>query len=55
MDEPRKAHRYRLHRHTAVVTHVLGQQGGVPYELERSVCKTCGQELAVRPLKRAAA
>jgi hypothetical protein len=55
MDEPRKVHRYRLHRHSPVVTHVLGQQEGVPYELERCVCTTCGRELALRPLKRAAA
>ena len=55
MEEPRKVHRYRLHRHSAVVSHVLGEQGGVPYELERSVCMTCGRELALRPLKRAAA
>jgi hypothetical protein len=55
MDEPRKLHRPSFHRHTAVVTHVLGQRAGVPYEVERSVCKTCGEELAVRPLKRAAA
>lgn len=55
MDEARKGQRYRLHRHTAIVSHVVGRQAGVPYELERSVCKTCGRELALRPLKRAAA
>jgi hypothetical protein len=55
MEAARRVHRYRLHRHSAVVSHVLGEQGGVPYELERRVCKTCGLELALRPLRRAAA
>jgi NMD protein affecting ribosome stability and mRNA decay len=53
MNGPIQVQRYRLHRHRAVVSHVLGQRSGVPYELERSVCKTCGRELAVRPVKRA--
>ena len=55
MIEPFKVQRYRLHRHRAVVTHVLGQRSGVPYELERRVCETCGRELELRPVKRAAA
>ena len=54
MDET-KIHLRRLHRHRAIRSHVLGQRSGVPYELERSVCKTCGRELEVRPLRRAAA
>lgn len=45
----------RLHRHRAVTSHVVGQRDGVPYELERRVCATCGRELELRPLKRAAA
>ena len=44
-----------FHRHRPVVTHVLGQRGGIPYELERRVCETCGRELELRPLKRTAA
>ncbi len=47
--------RRRLHQHRAVTTVVLGQRAGVPYELERHVCRTCGRELGVRPLKRAVA
>jgi hypothetical protein len=54
MDET-KIHLRRLHRHRAVTSRVLGQRNGVPYELERSVCKTCGHELEVRRLRRAAA
>jgi ribosomal protein L37E len=45
----------RPHRHRAVTTHTLGQRGGVPYEVERTVCATCGQVLDERPLRRAAA
>ncbi len=44
-----------LHRHTAVVTHALGQQAGIPYEVERTVCSACQRILDERPLKRAAA
>jgi hypothetical protein len=47
--------RRALHKHRTVTTHVLGQRAGVPYELERRVCKTCGRELEVRRLRRAAA
>ena len=43
------------HRHTAVTTHALLQRDGVPYEVERVVCATCGRVLAERPLRRAAA
>jgi hypothetical protein len=55
MDEPIKMPRPRLHRHRAVTIHVVGQRGGVPYELERRVCETCGQELELRTLRRTAA
>jgi NMD protein affecting ribosome stability and mRNA decay len=55
MNNPVKVHARRLHRHRAVSEHVLGQRAGIPYELERNVCATCGRELSVRPLKRAAA
>jgi len=55
MIDETKIHLRLLHRHRAVTSHVLGQRNGVPYELERSVCKACGRELGVRPLRRAAA
>ena len=51
----RGPHRHGVHRHRAVVTHALGQRKGIPYELELRVCATCGEELEVKPLKRAAA
>lgn len=52
-----KAERERrsLHRHTGVKAHALGQRAGIPYELERTVCKGCGRVLTERPLRRAAA
>lgn len=43
------------HRHRAVSTHVLVQRGGIPYELERTVCSECARVLSERPLRRAAA
>jgi hypothetical protein len=49
-------HRKRpLHRHKAVTTHVLSQQAGIPYEIERTVCSSCRRVLDERPLRRAAA
>jgi hypothetical protein len=45
----------RDHNHQAVIRHVIRQRDGVPYEVEQIVCKTCGQVLDERPLKRAAA
>lgn len=48
-------HRAFPHRHRIVRTHVVVQRDGVPYELERTVCSTCAQVLAERPLKRAVA
>ena len=44
-----------LHRHRAVSIHVLVQRAGIPYELERTVCSSCGDVLAERPVGRAAA
>jgi hypothetical protein len=38
-----------------VIKHVIEQRGGVPYELEREVCSTCGRELSRRALRRATA
>jgi hypothetical protein len=44
-----------LHRHKAVSTHVLVRRAGVPYEVERRVCKDCERVLSERPVRRAAA
>ena len=38
-----------VHRHTAVVTHAIGQRAGIPYELERKVCTACHRVLAGAP------
>ena len=43
------------HRHSAVVTHLLRQRSGVPYEVERKTCKSCHQVLDERPVRRLAA
>jgi len=43
------------HRHRAVRTRALIQRGGVPYEIERTVCGECDRLLSERPLRRAAA
>ena len=43
------------HRHTAVVTHILRQRSGVPYEVERRVCTACERVLDEKPVKRTAA
>jgi RNase P subunit RPR2 len=42
-------------RHRVVTMHTIGQRGGVPYEVERVVCSTCGRVLDERRLRRAAA
>jgi hypothetical protein len=54
MPRPR-LHGHPLHRHRPVTTHVVGQRDGIPWELERRVCETCGRELELRALRRAAA
>lgn len=43
------------HLHKPVVTHAIRQREGIPYEVERTVCKACAQVLDERPVKRAAA
>jgi hypothetical protein len=43
------------HRHTAVTTHAIRQQQGVPYEVERKVCTACERVLDEKPVKRALA
>jgi hypothetical protein len=48
-------HRRLPHRHHQVVVHVIEQREGVPYELERRVCRTCGRQLEQRRLRRATA
>jgi hypothetical protein len=44
-----------LHRHRGVSTHVVVQRHGVPYELERVVCRECARVLSERRLGRTAA
>ena len=43
------------HRHSAVVTHMLRQRSGVPYEVELKTCKSCHRVLDERTVRRAAA
>ena len=45
----------KSHRHTEVTKHVLRQQAGVPYEVERKMCSSCQRVLDERLLRRAAA
>jgi len=45
----------KSHRHTEVTTHVLRQQAGVPFEVERKVCSSCRRVLNEKPIRRAAA
>jgi hypothetical protein len=44
-----------VHQHTAVQRLALGQRGGVPYEIVRTVCSQCLRVLDERPVRRAAA
>lgn len=41
-----------VHKHTAVTVRAIRQRNGVPYEMERKVCKDCRRVLDERPLKR---
>ena len=43
------------HTHRQVTVRVLSQQGGVPYEVERTLCGECQEIISERPLRRAAA
>jgi hypothetical protein len=43
------------HAHRPITLHLLRQQAGIPYEIERRVCRDCRQVLDERPLRRAAA
>jgi hypothetical protein len=42
------------HRHQKLTTRVIVQRGGIPYELERTICSVCGRVLQEHPLHRAA-
>jgi len=42
------------HRHDAVTRHALRQRQGIPYEVERVVCRGCRRVLSERLLRRAA-
>ncbi len=53
--KPSDDRRTKPHRHKEVTTHRLSQLGGLPYEIERTYCSTCGRVLVERPLRRAAA
>ena len=46
---------FREHRHITVVTHAVGQRAGIPYELERKLCRVCRRVVDERALRRAAA
>jgi hypothetical protein len=43
------------HQHEAVKVHLLRQQHGIPYEVERTMCAACRAVLEEKPLRRAAA
>jgi hypothetical protein len=43
------------HTHVAVITHLIRQRQGIPYEMERKVCAACARVLDERPVKRLAA
>jgi hypothetical protein len=47
--------RNKPHLHRGVKRYVLAQRDGLPYELERTVCRRCGAVLGERALRRAAA
>ena len=42
----------RAHKHTAVTIRAIRQQNGVPFEVERKVCRECRTLLDEKPLKR---
>jgi len=45
----------RAHKHTTVTTRAIRQRDGVPYVVERKVCKDCRRLVEERPLQRASA
>ena len=42
----------RAHKHIAVTIRTIRQRDGVPFEVERKVCRECRTLLDERPLKR---
>jgi hypothetical protein len=42
----------RAHKHTAVTTRAIRQRNGVPFEVERKICRECRRLLDEKPLKR---
>jgi len=45
----------KAHTHRQVTVRILGRQGGVPYEVERTLCGECHEVISERPVRRAAA
>jgi NMD protein affecting ribosome stability and mRNA decay len=45
----------RMHKHTTVTTRAIRQRSGIPYEVERKICKSCSRLLEEKPVKRASA
>jgi hypothetical protein len=43
----------RVHKHTEVTVRAIRQRNGVPFEVERKVCRDCRRLLDEKPLKRA--
>ena len=43
------------HKHQSATVHALRQRAGIPYEVERKVCSSCGRVLGEKPIRRAAA
>jgi hypothetical protein len=42
------------HKHIAVTVRAIRQRNGVPFEVERKVCRECRTLLDEKPLRRAA-
>jgi len=42
----------RAHKHSAVTTRAIRQRNGVPFEVERKICRECRRLLDEKPLKR---
>jgi hypothetical protein len=45
----------RAHKHTTITTRAIRQRNGVPYVVERKICKDCRRLLEERTLRRASA
>ena len=44
-----------IHQHLPRKVHALAHRGGIPYEVERTVCSSCGQVIEERSIRRAEA